>query len=361
MTMKVLGYAAQTAEAPLAPFEFTRRTPRPDDVVLEILYCGVCHSDLHQAHNDWGFSRYPLVPGHEIIGRVTAVGSDVKKFKPGDLAGIGCMVDSCRHCDPCRAGLEQYCLEGNIQTYNGTDRHDSEPTFGGYSQIILASQDFVLRIPEGLDIQGAAPLLCAGITTWSPLRHWKVGKGSRVAVIGLGGLGHMALKLAHALGADVTLFTRSPGKEEDARRLGAHHVVLSQEESQMVQVAGHFDLIIDTVPYAHDINPYLATLKIDGTLVFVGLLGDMAPPVSTVPMIIGRRAIAGSCIGGIKETQEMLDFCAKHQISADVEVINIQEINEAWERMLRSDVKYRFVIDMASLQQGARLAAVTAA
>ncbi|EPP0955743.1 NAD(P)-dependent alcohol dehydrogenase [Cronobacter dublinensis] len=361
MTMKVLGYAAQTAEAPLAPFEFTRRTPRPDDVVLEILYCGVCHSDLHQARNDWGFSRYPLVPGHEIIGRVTAVGSDVTKFKPGDLAGIGCMVDSCRHCDPCRAGLEQYCLEGNIQTYNGTDRHDSEPTFGGYSQIILASQDFVLRIPEGLDIQGAAPLLCAGITTWSPLRHWKVGKGSRVAVIGLGGLGHMALKLAHALGADVTLFTRSPGKEEDARRLGAHHVVLSQEESQMAQVAGHFDLIIDTVPYAHDINPYLATLKIDGTLVFVGLLGDMAPPVSTVPMIIGRRAIAGSCIGGIKETQEMLDFCAKHQISADVEVINIQEINEAWERMLRSDVKYRFVIDMASLQQGARLAAVTAA
>ncbi|ELY6223341.1 NAD(P)-dependent alcohol dehydrogenase [Cronobacter muytjensii] len=360
MTMKVLGYAAQTAEAPLAPFEFTRRTPRPDDVVLEILYCGVCHSDLHQARNDWGFSQYPIVPGHEIIGRVTAVGSDVKKFKPGDLAGIGCMIDSCRHCDPCREGLEQYCLEGNIQTYNGIDRYDGELTFGGYSQIILASQDFVLRIPEGLDIKGAAPLLCAGITTWSPLRHWKVGKGSRVAVTGLGGLGHMALKLAHALGAEVTLFTRSPGKEQDARRLGANHVVLSEDESQMAQVAGHFDLIIDTVPYAHDINPYLATLKIDGTLVFVGLLGDMEPPVSTVPMIIGRRSIAGSCIGGIAETQEMLDFCAKHQISADVEVINIQEINEAWERMLRSDVKYRFVIDMASLQQGARLAPVTA-
>ncbi|EQB4044188.1 NAD(P)-dependent alcohol dehydrogenase [Cronobacter sakazakii] len=361
MTMKVLGYAAQSPEAPLAPFEFTRRAPRPDDVVLEILYCGVCHSDLHQARDDWGFSQYPIVPGHEIIGCVTAVGSDVKKFKPGDLAGIGCMVDSCRSCPPCREGLEQYCLEGCIQTYNGIDRHDGELTFGGYSQIILASQDFVLRIPEGLDLKGAAPLLCAGITTWSPLRHWNVGKGSRVAVVGLGGLGHMALKLAHALGAEVTLFTRSPGKEEDARRLGAHHVVLSEEPGQMQQVAGHFDLIIDTVPYAHDINPYLSTLKIDGTLVFVGLLGEVQPAVNTVPMIMGRRSVAGSCIGGIAETQEMLDFCAKHNISADVEVINIQEINEAWERMLKSDVKYRFVIDMASLQQGARLEPVTAA
>ncbi|AIR69685.1 NAD(P)-dependent alcohol dehydrogenase [Dickeya fangzhongdai] len=349
MTMKVLGYAAQSSSAPLAPFHFTRRTPRPDDVVVEVLYCGVCHSDLHQARNDWGFSHYPLVPGHEIIGRVTAVGAGVTKFKPDDLVGIGCMVDSCRECQPCKQGLEQYCDEGNVQTYNGVDRHDHQPTYGGYSQQIVASQDFVLRIPASMDLKSAAPLLCAGITTWSPLRHWNVGKGSKVAVVGLGGLGHMAIKLAHALGAEVTLFTRSPGKEADARRLGADRVVLSTSASQMETVKGQFELIIDTVPYEHDINPYMPTLTVDGTLVFVGLLGDINPMLSTVSMILGRRSVAGSCIGGIAETQEMLDFCGEHGITSDVEMIDIQNINAAYERMLKSDVKYRFVIDMASL------------
>ncbi|KIU34533.1 NAD(P)-dependent alcohol dehydrogenase [Atlantibacter hermannii] len=347
--MKVSGYAALSPTAALAPFQVERRTPRPDDVTLEILYCGVCHSDLHQARNDWGFSQYPLVPGHEIIGRVTAVGDNVTKFKPGDLAGIGCMVDSCRECHPCKQGLEQYCEEGNIQTYNGQDRFDHQPTYGGYSKAIIASEDFVLRIPQGLDLKGAAPLLCAGITTWSPLKRWKVGEGSKVAVIGLGGLGHMALKLANGLGADVTLFTRSPGKEEDARRFGAHHVIISTDPSHMAKVNNQFDLIIDTVPYTHDINPYLPTLTLDGTLVFVGLLGELQPYINTVPLIIGRRSVAGSCIGGIAETQEMLDFCAEKGIVSDVEMIQMQDINEAYERMLKSDVKYRFVIDMASL------------
>ncbi|HDR2890732.1 TPA: NAD(P)-dependent alcohol dehydrogenase [Enterobacter asburiae] len=346
--MKVLGYAAKTPTAPLAPFTFERREPRPDDVVIEILYCGVCHSDLHQARNDWGFSEYPIVPGHEVIGRVVSVGDSVTKFKAGDLAGIGCMVDSCRECNPCKQGLEQYCEEGNVQTYNGHDRHDHQPTYGGYSQTIIASEAFVLHIPQGIDLKGAAPLLCAGITTWSPLRHWNIGKGSKVAVIGLGGLGHMAIKLAHGLGAEVTLFTRSPGKEADARRLGADHIVYSTDADQMQSVANQFDLIIDTVPYVHDINPYMSTLTLDGTLVFVGFLGDN-PPVSTLPLILGRKSVAGSCIGGIAETQEMLDFCGKHGITADVEVIKMDEINDAFERMLKSDVKYRFVIDMSTL------------
>ncbi|MFP1908097.1 NAD(P)-dependent alcohol dehydrogenase [Lonsdalea quercina] len=350
MNMKVLGYAAKSAQAPLAPLEFTRREPRPDDVVIEVLYCGVCHSDLHQARNDWGISFYPLVPGHEVVGRVTEVGSEVTQFKPGDLAGIGCMVDSCRECQPCQQGLEQYCEEGNIQTYNGYDRHDHQPTYGGYSQKIVASQDFVLRIPDSIDLKAVAPLLCAGITTWSPLRKWNVSKGSKVAVVGLGGLGHMALKLAHAMGADVTLFTRSKSKEADARRLGAHHIVLSSDPAQMEAVSNHFDLIIDTVPYEHDVNSYMTTLALDGTLVFVGLLGNVEPALSTMPMVLGRRSIAGSCIGGIAETQEMLDFCGKHGIVSDVEVIDIQQINEAYERLLKSDVKYRFVIDMASLK-----------
>ncbi|NDL63262.1 NAD(P)-dependent alcohol dehydrogenase [Acerihabitans arboris] len=350
MTMNVLGYAAQSATAPLAPFEFTRRDPRPDDVVIEVLYCGVCHSDLHQARNDWGFSAYPVVPGHEAIGRVISVGKEVTKFKPGDYAGIGCMVDSCRECSPCRHGLEQYCEEGNIQTYNGIDRHDRMPTYGGYSQTILASQDFVLKMPAGIDLKAAAPLLCAGITTWSPLRHWKIGKGSKVAVVGLGGLGHMALKLANALGAGVTLFTRSADKEQDARRLGAHHIVLSTDDAQVAAAKGQFDLIIDTVPYVHDINPYMPTLNLDGTLVFVGFLGDISPMLNTVSMILGRRSVAGSCIGGIAETQEMLDFCAEHGIASDIEMIRMQDINDAYERMLKSDVKYRFVIDMASLK-----------
>ncbi|MGK3186919.1 NAD(P)-dependent alcohol dehydrogenase [Enterobacter soli] len=351
--MKVLGYAAKTPTASLAPFTFDRREPRPDDVVIEILYCGVCHSDLHQARNDWGFSEYPIVPGHEVIGRVVSVGDSVTKFKAGDLAGIGCMVDSCRECNPCQQGLEQYCEEGNVQTYNGHDRHDHQPTYGGYSQTIIASEAFVLHIPQGIDLKGAAPLLCAGITTWSPLRHWNIGKGSKVAVVGLGGLGHMAIKLAHGLGAEVTLFTRSPGKEADARRLGADHIVYSTDADQMQSVANQFDLIIDTVPYVHDVNPYMSTLTLDGTLVFVGFLGDN-PPVSTLPLILGRKSVAGSCIGGIAETQEMLDFCGEHGITADVEVIKMDEINDAFERMLKSDVKYRFVIDMSTLSASAK-------
>ncbi|MBF0271751.1 MAG: NAD(P)-dependent alcohol dehydrogenase [Magnetococcales bacterium] len=349
MTMNILGYAVQSAEEKLAPYRFERREPRANDVVIEILYCGVCHSDLHQARNDWGGSIYPMVPGHEIIGRVVSVGPEVTRFKSGDRVGVGCMVDSCQHCASCEQGLEQYCEAFPTFTYNALDRHDNRPTFGGYSEKIVVSDQFVVKIPDGMNLAEAAPLLCAGITTWSPLRHWKIGKGSKVAVIGLGGLGHMALKLAHALGADVSLFTRSPGKEQDARRLGAHTVVLSTDEGQMAAVQRQFDLIIDTVPSVHDLNPYLPTLTLNGTLVLVGYLGDLHPMLNTVSLIMGRRSVAGSVIGGIAETQEMLDFCGQHGITSDIEVIRIQEINEAYERMLKSDVKYRFVIDLASL------------
>jgi uncharacterized zinc-type alcohol dehydrogenase-like protein len=290
------------------------------------------------------------VPGHEIIGKVVSVGKNVTRFKKDDQVGVGCMVDSCQHCAACEQGLEQYCEEFPTFTYNATDRHDNLPMFGGYSEKIVVSDKFVVKIPKGLDLKAAAPLLCAGITTWSPLRHWKVGKGSTVAVVGLGGLGHMAIKLAKAIGADVTLFTRSPGKEKDARRLGAHHVVLSTDQGQMAAVKNRFDLIIDTVPYTHDLNPYLPTLSLNGTLVLVGLLGAIEPTVNTVPLIMGRKAVAGSVIGGIAETQEMLNFCGNHGITSDVEVIKIQDINKAYERMLKSDVKYRFVIDMASVK-----------
>ena len=350
MTMNVLGYAAQSATDTLALFHFERRDPRADDVVVDILYCGVCHSDLHMARNDWGWSFYPLVPGHEIIGRVVSVGGDVTRFQPGDHVGIGCMVDSCQHCEPCQHGLEQYCEEGHTLTYGAYDRHDHRPTYGGYSEKIIASEKFVVKIPDGLDLAGAAPLLCAGITTWSPLRHWKVGPGSKVAVVGLGGLGHMGLKLAKALGAEVTLFTRSPGKEQEARRLGADRIVVSSDAAQMASVKGRFDLIIDTVPYVHDLNPYLPTLALDGTLVLVGYVGDLEPVLSTVPLLLGRKSVAGSVIGGIAETQEMLDFCGEHGITSDIEIIDMQAINDAYERMLKSDVKYRFVIDMASLK-----------
>ena len=350
MTMTLRGYATHSPTDALAPFRFERRLPRPDDVVIEILFCGVCHSDLHTARNDWGNSIYPVVPGHDIIGRVTSVGDKVTAFKPGDHVGVGCMVDSCQQCDPCRQGLEQYCHEFPILTYNAVDRHDHLPTYGGYSEKIVVSDKFVLKIPVGLDLAGAAPLLCAGITTWSPLRHWRVGQGSKVAVVGLGGLGHMALKLAKALGAEVTLFTRSPGKEQDARRLGADRVTLSTNADQMTAVAGRFDLIIDTVPYVHDINPYMPTLNINGTLVLVGYLGPLDPFLNSVPMVMGRKSVAGSLIGGIAETQEMLDFCGVHGIVSDIEMITMQEINEAYERMLKSDVKYRFVIDMATLK-----------
>jgi uncharacterized zinc-type alcohol dehydrogenase-like protein len=350
MTMNVLGYAADSPTSDLAPYRFERREPRPDDVVIDILYCGVCHSDLHTARNDWGWTTYPIVPGHEIIGRVVSVGPEVSRFRAGDAVGVGCMVDACRRCAPCKDGLEQYCEEGPVFTYGGVDRHDQMPTHGGYSERIVVSDRFVLKVPEGVDLKGAAPLLCAGITTWSPLRHWKVGQGSRVAVVGLGGLGHMALKLAKAMGAHVTLLTRSPGKEADARRLGADDVVLSTDEGQMAAAQGRFNLVLDTVPSAHDLNHYLPLLSLDGTLVLVGYLGDLDPMLNTVPMILGRKSVAGSVIGGIPETQEMLDFCGTHGIAADVEVIPMQDINAAYARMLKSDVRYRFVIDMASLK-----------
>jgi uncharacterized zinc-type alcohol dehydrogenase-like protein len=350
MTMNVLGYAAHSASDNLTPYHFERRDPRPDDVVVEILYCGVCHSDLHMVRNDWGWSFYPLVPGHEVIGRVISVGADVTRFRPGDAVGIGCMVDSCQQCAPCAQGLEQYCEQGHTLTYGSYDRHDHRPTYGGYSERIVASEKFVLKVPKGLDLAGAAPLLCAGITLWSPLRHWQVGPGRRVAIIGLGGLGHMGIKLAKALGAEVTIFTRSPGKAEDARRLGAEHLVLSTDEAQMAAAKGRFDLIIDTVPYVHDVNSYLSTLTLDGSLVLVGYVGGLEPILSTVPLILGRKSVAGSVIGGIAETQELLDFCGKHGITSDIEVIRMQEINTAYERMRKSDVKYRFVIDLASLK-----------
>lgn len=347
--MEALGYAAHSATDALVPFRFDRRAIRADDVQIDVLFCGVCHTDLHIGRNHGGFTSYPVVPGHEIIGQVTAVGSAVTGFKPGDHVGVGCMVDSCQHCRPCLEGDEESCAEGATFTYNGIDRHDHTPTFGGYSDKITVSEKFVLRIPDGLDLAGAAPLLCAGITTWSPLHRWKVGPGSKVAVIGLGGLGHMGLKLAKALGAEVTLFTRSPGKDEDALKLGADQVVLSSDPDQMTAVAGRFDLIIDTVPYAHDLNPYLATVSTHGTLVLVGYMGPLDPIVNAGALVFGQKAIAGSFIGGVAETQEMLDFCGKHGIVSDVEVISMHEINEAWDRMVKSDVKYRFVIDMATL------------
>ena len=350
MTMNVLGYAAPSAKAELAPYQFERRDIRADDVAIEILYCGICHSDVHHVNNDWGVTTYPIVPGHEIIGRVVNVGLDVTRFKPGDHVGVGCMVDSCQHCSACQQGLEQYCEEGPTLTFDNLDRHDQMRTFGGYSEKIIVREKFVLRIPEGLDLKGVGPLLCAGITSWSPLRYWRVREGTNVGVVGLGGLGHMMLKLAKALGANVTLFSRSPGKEQDAHLLGADNVVISTDTNQMAAVNNKFDLIIDTVPYAHDINPYMASLAINGTLVIVGFLGNLEPTLNTVPLIMGRKSVAGSVIGGLAETQELLDFCSEHGITADVEVIKIQDVNKAYKRMLKSDVKYRFVIDMASLK-----------
>lgn len=349
MTMNVLGYAAHSPKDALKPFHFDRRAPRPDDVVIEILYCGVCHSDLHTARNDWGWTTYPIVPGHEIIGRVVEVGPEVIRFKAGDHVGVGCLVDSCRHCEACNSGEEQYC-DGATYTYGGVDRHDHTITQGGYSEKIVVAEKYVLRIPDGLDLKAAAPLLCAGITTWSPLRHWKVGPGSRVAVVGLGGLGHMALKLAKALGAELTLFTRSKEKEADARRLGADNIVISTDNAKMEAVRGRFHLIIDTVPYVHDLNPYMPTLATDGTLVLVGYLGELESFLNTTPMVLRRQSVAGSLIGGIAETQELLDFCGQRGIAPEIEIIRIQEINEAYERMLKSAVKYRFVIEMASLR-----------
>ncbi|MQT12835.1 NAD(P)-dependent alcohol dehydrogenase [Segnochrobactrum spirostomi] len=343
-----IGYAATAPDQPLAPFSFERRDPTPEDVEIDILYCGVCHSDLHMARNEWGVSTYPVVPGHEIVGRVKRVGSDVTRFKAGDLVGVGCMVDSCRTCSSCKEGLEQFCEAGMIGTYNAPDKHTGGMTYGGYSKSVVVYEGFVLKIADTLDPAAAAPLLCAGITTYSPLRHWKVGPGKKVGIVGLGGLGHMGLKFAHAFGAQVALFTTSPSKAEDAKRLGADTVIISTNADEMKAHAGSFDFILDCVSAPHDINAYIALLKRDGTIVSVGV-PEKPFQVVTMGLVLGRRSFAGSLIGGIPETQEMLDFCAEHGITSDVEVIKIDEINTAYERMLKSDVKYRFAIDMASL------------
>lgn len=341
-------YAALSATTPLVPYTINRRNPKPHDVQIEILFCGVCHSDLHFARNDWGMSVFPIVPGHEIVGRVTAIGSAVTRFKVGDLAGIGCMVDSCRTCDNCRQGLEQYCAEGSVFTYGGVERDGSGNTYGGYSKSILSHEDFVLHISDKLPLEGVAPLLCAGITTYSPLRHWKVGNGTRVGVLGLGGLGHMAVKLAVSMGAEVTMLSHTAAKEADAKKLGAHKFVLTTDAEQIKSVTGYFDFILDTVSAEHDYNFYLSLLRTNGTMVCVGV-----PPVpATIPamnLIFGRKSFAGSLIGGIPETQEMLNYCAENNIVSDVEVIAMKDINEAYERMLKGDVRYRFVIDMATL------------
>jgi len=341
-------YAAQDATAPLAPWTINRRDPKPHDVQIDIKYCGVCHSDLHFARNDWGMSVYPLVPGHEIVGVVTAVGEHVKKFKVGDLAGIGCLVDSCRECANCQDGLEQYCSNGWVGTYGGMEKDGSGATYGGYSKNILAHEDFVLHISDKQPLEAVAPLLCAGITTYSPLRHWKVSKGQRVGILGLGGLGHMGVKLAVSMGAEVTMLSHTASKEADAKRLGAHKFVLTGDEAQIKSVANYFDLILDTVSAPHDYNIYLAMLRTNGNMVCVGV-PPPGEPVGPFNLIFQRRSLAGSLIGGLPETQEMLDYCAEHNIVSDVEVIAMKDINEAYERMLKGDVRYRFVIDMATL------------
>ncbi|OZY40006.1 hydroxyacid dehydrogenase [Pseudomonas fragi] len=350
VTYNAIGYAAQNAKAPLAPMQFNRRAPRPDDVAIEVLYCGVCHSDIHQARNDWGFATYPLMPGHEIIGKVTAVGDKVTKHKVGDLVGVGCMVDSCRTCSACKEDLEQYCLEGMTQTYASPDRIDGTLTMGGYSDNMVVSEHFVLSIPKNLDPASAAPLLCAGITTYSPLVHYGVEPGDKVGILGMGGLGHMGIKFAKALGAEVTLFTRSEAKAEEARRQGADHVIVSTDAEQMKAAAGHFDFLLDTIPVPHDLNPYLETLTFDGVHILVGLIEPVEPALNAFNLVFKRRVLAGSLIGGIAETQEMLDFSAEHGITCDIEMLDIKNINEAFERVVKGDVKYRFVIDMKTLK-----------
>jgi uncharacterized zinc-type alcohol dehydrogenase-like protein len=347
---KAHGYAAHDAHSPLVPFQFERRDPERNDVRIEILYSGVCHSDLHQARDDWGGALYPMVPGHEIVGRVTQVGAGVKKFKVGDLAGVGCMVDSCRHCSACIEDLEQYCEEGVTLTYNGRERNSERLTFGGYSDQIVVEERFVVKVSPKLDLKAVAPLLCAGITTYSPLRHWKVGAGQKVGVIGLGGLGHMGIKFAKAFGAHVTMITTSPDKGKDATRLGADAVLLSTDPAAMAAQAASFDFLLNTIPVSHDLNPYVALLKRDRTMALVGVLTELNPPLHGFSLIGGRKSVAGSAIGGMAETQEMMDFCAEHGIVSDVEMISIKNINEAYARLLKNDVKYRFVIDMATLE-----------
>jgi uncharacterized zinc-type alcohol dehydrogenase-like protein len=346
---KTSAYAAQTKSSPLGPLAIDRREPGPHDVLIDISFCGVCHSDIHQVRDEWGGSIYPMVPGHEIVGTVSRVGDSVARWKVGDIVGVGCFVDSCRECAACEAGEEQYCENGMTPTYNGRERDGKTPTFGGYSKRITVNEDYVVRIPDGIPLEGAAPLLCAGITTYSPLRHFGVKAGDKVAIVGLGGLGHMGVKLAKAMGAHVTVLSHSPGKRDDAIALGADEFIATSDADVFKKNRNRFDFILDTVSAAHDYNDYLRLLRLDGTMVLVGIPDPT--PVSAGPLVSRRRRLAGSAIGGIRETQEMLDFCAEHGLQADVEVIAIEQINEAYERMLRSDVRYRFVIDTASLAE----------
>lgn len=349
-TTAVKAYGTGAAEAPLNQMDINRREVTPHDIEIDILYCGVCHSDLHTARNEWHFTMYPCVPGHEIVGKVTRVGDHVSRFKAGDVVGVGCMVDSCRECEYCKDHLEQYCEKGNIQTYNSPDKFLGTPTFGGYSEKIVVDEHYVLSIPENLNLAATAPLLCAGITTYSPLKHWNVGPGKKVGIVGIGGLGHMGIKIAKAMGAHVVAFTTSESKFAEAKRLGADEVVLSKDENQMAAYKGKLHFILDAVSAEHDINAYLNLLRIDGSLALVGA-PEHPLPVAAFSVIMGRRSFAGSMIGGIAETQEMLDFCGQHNISADIEMINIQQVNDAYERLLKGDIKYRFVIDMASLKR----------
>lgn len=346
----VKGYAVKDAKSPLAPFSFERRDLRPNDVHIDILFCGVCHSDIHQVRNEWGGSIYPMVPGHEIVGRVKAVGEKVTRFKPGDIAAVGVMIETCSKCNPCNQGFEQYCVEGFTDTYNAIERDGKTVAMGGYSTDIITDEKFTYQVPAGLDLAGVAPLLCAGITTYSPLRYANVGKGTKTGVIGLGGLGHMAVKFAASFGAEVTVLSTSPSKEADARRLGAHHFALTTDKETMKKLDSSFDVIIDTLSADHDFNPYLDLLGLNGKLMVVGLPSEH-PRARAHKLTKNRRSITGSTIGSIAETQEMLHYCAQHNIVADVEVIPIQKINEAYDRMLKNDVKYRFVIDLASLKQ----------
>lgn len=346
--IRTKAYAAQSPTTDLAPWNFERREVGPHDVQFDIQFCGVCHSDLHQIKNDWFPGIFPMVPGHEIVGRVVKVGDHVKKFKVGDLAGTGCLVDSCRTCDNCKEGLEQYCLTGSSQTYNGLEQDKKTPTYGGYSNTIVVNEDFVLHISDKLDLAATAPLLCAGITTYSPLRHWKVGKGHRLAVLGLGGLGHMAVKFGVAFGAEVTVLSTSPEKEADAKKLGAHKFVVTKDAEQVNAVKGYFDFILDTVSAPHDFNMYLSLLRLNGVHICVGVPPQPAP-IAAFSLIGARRSVAGSGIGGLPETQEMLDFCAANNIVSDIELIDMKDITTAYERMVKGDVRYRFVIDMATL------------
>jgi len=346
---QVAAYAAPSAKAPLVPHTVSRRDPGSHDVQIEILFCGVCHSDIHQVREEWGAAIFPMVPGHEIVGKVTKVGAQVTKLRIGDMAGVGCFVDSCLECDPCQRDLEQFCQKGPAFSYNGTEMDRKTPTYGGYSAQIVVAERFTLKVPASLDPAAAAPLLCAGITTYSPLRQWRCKPNDRVGVVGLGGLGHMAVKLASSMGADVTMLSTSRAKEADARRLGAHAFELTNDPKALKKLSGRFDLLIDTVSVDHDLNAYLGLLRPEGAMVIVGVPPTPAS-VSSMSLIVGNKKLAGSMIGGIAQTQEMLDYCAAKKITADVEVIPVQKINEAYERMIRSDVRYRFVIDLASLK-----------